>query len=158
MIKPNLDGIEHINIYTKGSTELGRMLSNLYDRDFVVPGYGSFKSMEGFWYFYLTGCKFPEFHNYRGFSAKSAGKACREHRIDKDGLSGEDKEVILEAIRCKLRQNRDILTLLRDSELPFKHYYFYGDVDNAKVVELPQFDWMLDEFERLRQLLKESWN
>lgn len=158
MIDPKLDGIEHINIYTKGNTELGRMLSNLYDRDFQVPGYGCFKSMEGFWYFYLTGCQFAEFHSLRGFSAKKMGKVVRDFRIDKEGLSDEHKEIILEAIRCKLRQNRDILVLLKESTLPFKHYYYYGPVDSCKVIDLPKFDWMISEFDRLRALLKDKWN
>ena len=48
---PMQDGITHINIYTQGKTQLGRALSNLFDCEFTVPGYGDFKSLEGFWYY-----------------------------------------------------------------------------------------------------------
>lgn len=157
MVSPATDGIDHINVYSKGATLLGRMLTNLYDREFYVPEYGHFKSMEGFWYYYLTGCKHEKFKGYQGFQAKRFGKPLRDERIDKNGLTDEHKEVILGAIRCKLRQNRDITTELWKSDLPFAHYYYYGQPDNAKVIELPQYDWMLDEYERLRRLLKEKW-
>lgn len=155
MRTPLGDGVDHINIYTKGRTLLGRMLTNLYDCQFTVPGYGTFQSLEGFWYYYLTGCQFEEFKSKRGFDAKKAGKTKRDSRIDKDGLTEGQKSVILEAIRCKLRQNKDILLALARSDLPFAHYYFYGEPENAKVIELPQFDWMIEEFTRLRGLLKD---
>lgn len=157
MVSPANDGVDHINVYTKGNTALGRMLTNLYDRDFSVPGYGHFKSMEGFWYYFLTGEKYPEFKGLRGFEAKKLGKTKINDRIDKDGLTDHQKREILEAIRCKLRQNKDILVELWKSDLPFAHYYYYGTPDNAKVIELPQFNWMLDEFERLRRILKQKW-
>lgn len=156
-VSPLNDGVDHINVYSKGVTQLGRMLTNLYNQDFSVPGYGDFKSMEGFWYYYLTGCVHEEFKGYGGFDAKKNGKLFRDDRIDKDGLTDEQKSVILEAIRCKLRQNRPLLRELYQSDLPFKHYYFYGKPDNAKVIELPQYDWMLEEFTRIRGILKEQW-
>lgn len=156
MWSPINDGFDHINIYTKGQTSLGRALTNLYDRQFTVPGYGTFQCMEGFWYYYLTGCQYPEFLTMRAFAAKKEGKKKRDDRIDKEGLTDEQKAVILEAIRCKLRQNKDILIELARSDLPFAHYYFYGEPTNAKVIELPQYDWMIEEFERLRKLLKEK--
>lgn len=156
MWSPVNDGVDHINIYTKSKTLLGRLLTNLHDCQFTVPGYGTFQSLEGFWYYYLTGCQHEEFHNKRGFDAKKSGKGVRDDRIDKEGLTEEQKGVILEAIRCKLRQNRDILLALARSDLPFAHYYFYGEPENAKIIELPQYDWMIEEFERLRNLLKEK--
>ena len=156
MWSPVNDGVDHINIYTKSKTLLGRLLTNLHDCQFTVPGYGTFQSLEGFWYYYLTGCQHEEFHDKRGFDAKKSGKSVRYDRIDKEGLTEDQKSVILEAIRCKLRQNRDILLALARSDLPFAHYYFYGEPENAKVIELPQYDWMIEEFERFCNLLKEK--
>lgn len=156
MINPTLDGVEHINIYSRGHTELGRMLSNLYDRDFIVDGYGSFRSMEGFWHYYLTGCQFDEFRLASGHGSKRIGKTVKEFRIDTRGnMELEHQEVILSAIRCKLRQHRDIRILLAESTLPFEHYYYYGQPDKATVINQPQYGWMLAEFDRLRKLLQE---
>ena len=51
---PSADGVTHINVYTKGKTELGRMLSNLHSSDTNIEIDGevlTFKTLEGFWYF-----------------------------------------------------------------------------------------------------------
>ena len=45
------DGIDHINIYSKGYTKLGRLLSNFTKSEFTHPIYGHFMSVEGFWYY-----------------------------------------------------------------------------------------------------------
>jgi hypothetical protein len=47
---PEEDGVTHINIYSKGKTELGRWLTNFSYSPFNHPEYGKFLSMEGFWY------------------------------------------------------------------------------------------------------------
>ena len=146
------DGVDHINIYSKGKTELGRMLSNFYKSEFEYKPYGKFQSVEGFWYYYLTGCKHDYLKGLYGFKAKQEGQKLRDDRQDKDGLTATDVEILLEAIRCKLRQNRRILKLLIQSSLPFKHYYCYGD----KVIYLPQYDWIVDEIERIRSVCKQK--
>lgn len=148
-----MDGIDHINIYSKGKTELGRALSNFALTPFKYEPYGRFQSVEGFWYWYLTGQKHDQFRNLYGWQAKEEGKKYRNDRVDKEGIRPEGREILLEAIRCKLRQNKHILKLLAASELPFRHYYDY----NGKIVELPQYQWIVDEFERLRSILKDKW-
>lgn len=148
---PEQDGITHINVYSRGATEIGRMLSNFYYSPFIYQPYGKFNSVEGFWYWWFTGQQHEQFRVLSGWGAKQEGKKYRDDRIDKSGgISDEDKRVVLEAIRCKLRQNKIIQVKLKQSCLPFSHYYAYGD----KVVRLPEYDWMLDEFERIRNILK----
>lgn len=114
--------------------------------------------MEGFWYYYLTGCKHNEFKTYNGFTAKTEGKKLRDDRIDKDGLTACDLSVLTEAIKCKLRQNKDILKLLVDTDLPLAHYYFYGLEDNPKVYYLDAYDWIVKLHEGIRSVLKQhNW-
>lgn len=158
MYLPESDGIDHINIYTKGKTQLGRDLTNLSNIGFTFPEYGTFKSMEGFWYYFLTGCKYEKFKGMSGFDSKKLGKTLTKERVDKEGLSEEQKEVLREGIRCKLRQNKGLLNNLIDSTLPFSHYYYYGDISNPKVIYLPQFDWILEEIARIRDICKEWRN
>ncbi|MCK9155076.1 MAG: hypothetical protein M0P12_03070 [Paludibacteraceae bacterium] len=151
---PLTDGKTHINIYTKGKTKLGRNLTNLSRHGFEMNEYGRFECVEGFWYYYLTGCQHEDFHGYDGFTAKKEGQKYRDDRIDKEGLTEDNKEVIREVIRCKLRQNRDVLEELISSELPLAHYYYYGDESNCKIVRLHQYDWMIEEIERIREVCK----
>ena len=47
--KPLNDGVDHINIYSRGKTQLGRMLSNFYLSPFNHPVYGGFNTVEGFY-------------------------------------------------------------------------------------------------------------
>lgn len=157
MFVPLNDGVDHINIYTKGKTILGKRLTNLSDDPVTVGVYGTFQCLEGFWYYYLTGCIYPELKTMNGFQAKKFGKGIRDDRIDKDGLTNDQKEVLKEAIRSKLRQNKDLLRLLIQSDLPLAHYYFYGKEDNPKVHYLSQYDWIVEEIERIRKVCKEYY-
>lgn len=146
---PSYDGIYHINIYSQGKTALGRHLSNFAVTPFTYEPYGTFKSVEGFWYYYFTGCKHEQFKRMWGFQAKQQGKKLFE---EKHLINDEDKSIILEAIRCKLRQNHTIRQMLKESILPLKHYYVFG----SKVMDLPQYQWIVDEFIRIREILQKK--
>ena len=151
MIDPKLDGIEHINIYSKGKTEIGRLLTNFAHTPFIHPEYGRFESVEGFWYWLRNGKQHEELRTMYGFKAKEYGKQFES--IDCSTFQEDVKEVI----RCKLRQNRKILQMLVDSILPLEHYYWYGDINNPKVYNLPQYKWIIDEIERIRVVCQEAW-
>lgn len=144
------DGVTHINVYSKGKTELGRLLSNFANTPFTYGDYGKFASVEAFWYYYLTGCKHEYLKSLHGYKAKQEGRKYAQHRVDKCGLTEEHKEVIKEAIRCKLRQNRWIVQMMKESALPFTHYYEYG----GKRVYPTEYNWVIDEISRLRQIIK----
>ena len=154
MFEPKNDGIDHINIYSKGKTELGRLLTNLAPVSFIHTEYGYFECMEAFWHWYLTGMKHDEIKRLNGFQAKKQGQKFRNDREDVGGLTGNQKKELLFAIQCKLNQNIYILTLMKNSELPFAHYYFYGNEDNPKIVQLPQYHWQIEYFEKVRNYLK----
>ena len=44
------DGVTHINVYSKGTTALGRALSNFAHIPFMVVPNGRFESIEAYWY------------------------------------------------------------------------------------------------------------
>lgn len=145
---PLEDGVTHINIYSKGETLLGQMLSNFYYSPFLHPVYGAFASVEGFWYWLKTGKLHDDLRQLYGHQAKKVGKT-----YDVVGVVGFDNHIRM-AIACKLLHNRDILEELIESDLPFKHYYYYGEKDNAKVIELPEYEWMCEFYEEQRAYVK----
>lgn len=51
LVNPELDGIDHINVYSQGKTKLGRLLSNFANTPFEIPGLGRFQSVESYWYY-----------------------------------------------------------------------------------------------------------
>lgn len=152
---PAHDGEDHVNIYTKGKTELGRALSNLADTPFVMGG-KTFQSVESFWYYYLTGCVEEKLCSMKGYQAKVFGRTLCHLRIDDEqfGPQGEHQEVIKEAMRCKLRQNKWILELLTESTLPLSHYYAFPNKQHTFAYNIAKFQWQVDEFERLRNLMR----
>ena len=77
-INPLEDGVTHINVYSRGNTELGQLCSNLALTPFFYPQYGQFNSVEGFWYWLSLGKKFDEFKTLYGFKCKELGKTIKD--------------------------------------------------------------------------------
>lgn len=66
-----MDGVTHINVYSRGETAVGRWLSN-FTRCSLETEDGNFESIEGYWYWLTThDCELRELH---GFLAKKVGR------------------------------------------------------------------------------------
>lgn len=126
---PLLDGVRHINTYSKGRTELGRLLSNFAHTPFEHPKYGFFESMEGYWYWCSTGKKHHTLKALYGFEAKKVGTSFEP--IITDCFEND----IYEGLVNKLSQTPRIVDKLASTHLPLVHYYIFGDPDVALVRE-----------------------
>lgn len=147
-IDPKHDGISHINIYSKGATELGRLLSNFAHTPVALPDHGYFASIEGYWYWLQTGQHHAELRKLHGFRAKQVGRQLRGPVVPGTLPSFEFEERIKIALRCKIEQHPRIQTLLKESKLPFLHYY----VTNGRVDDrTPGALWMIDVFTKWRE-------
>jgi len=131
---PNEDGVTHINVYSKGKTELGRFLTNFSYSPFVHPEDGKFNSIEGYWYWLSS--KDDKLRTLSGFLAKQYGRKVKASDWLNDDKS---KAKILEAIKIKIDNNPKMKKLLQENKLPLTHYYTYGD----KVVNVPKAQWIL---------------
>jgi hypothetical protein len=141
------DGITHINIYSKGETELGRLLTNFARTPFTLPDLGRFESVEALWYYAKTGFKHEHLRGLYGVNAKKEGK-----KLDKVEFT-EFNQLITEALKCKLRQHPKILYMLIESgEIPLTHYYYFGDRSNPKIYRLDQYDWITQVFRDVRKV------
>ena len=160
---PTEDGVTHINVWSKGSTELGRLCSNLAHTPFIHPVYGHFSSVEGFWYWLSTGSQYNELRSLHGFESKKAGQILRDKAKEAAALSPDapapfpvvpDFEAqIKKAILCKVEQNVVLQNLLRESTLPLAHYYVWGTQPNVKVTVPSKFAWTYQYLEALRRWL-----
>lgn len=139
---PAKDGVDHINIYTKGMTWLGQQLSNMSYYSFAHPKYGVFGSLEAFWYWLATGQQHEELRNLAGFKAKMVGKQFER-------VSVEDfEEQFKFAMQLRLEQNPIISKALSESMLPLAHYYCYG----GKVIDQSAaHQWQIDFYEQWRK-------
>lgn len=137
MYFPTHDGVDHINIYSKGETWLGRSLSNFAHTPFKLYTYGEFASVEALWYYAKTGFKHEHLRELHGVQAKREGKELEVVQFDFFNA------LIAEGIKAKLRQNKDILCHLIDSgNIPLTHYYYFGEKSQPKITRLPQYDWI----------------
>ena len=145
MVDPKQDGIDHINIWTKARTPLGKQLSNLAYKDFTHPRYGYFNTMEGFWHWLATGKQHEIFRSVSGFKAKTESK-----NYNKVNNPDFEKE-ICEALTCRFNEHRDMLFNFVDSHLPFKHYFVYGDRVQDQT---EKYQWMIDYYHEYREYLQ----
>lgn len=120
LFTPETDGINHINVYSKGATQLGRDLSNFAPIGFEHPQYGHFASMEAFYHWVKTGMSCDELRPLFGYWAKQAAKDLPI--VPHDNF----ESIISEGLRCKVLQNHWLAESLGSSTLPLVHYYNYG--------------------------------
>lgn len=153
---PDTDGIDHINIYSKGKTYLGQQLTNLAHTPFIHDGH-QFTSMEAYWFYTkarLQGVPYDHFPTMPPFTAKKVGS-----QLDKEVPSFEEfKEYIKTGIKDKLRYNTHLIKHLTASTLPFTHYYAYGSTEKGwRVIDQQQHHWQCEYFEELRNICKEYY-
>ena len=140
MNNPENDGITHINVYSKGKTELGRWLSNFAFTPVYLGNYGHFASIEGYWY-WLTR-QDERLRHLHGFAAKKLG---RELPAVKEYEDGHFKDLIESAIEVKIDSYPDKQEEFFNNTLPLDHYYVFGD----KVVDAGH-RWIIDYLEEIR--------
>ena len=158
-LDPLLEGITHINVYTKSKFSLGKGLSNLANIGFNIDEQ-HFQSLEGFWYWNITGKRFDSFKNMTGFEAKKKGLVlCEEGSAITNSDDPVFQKEIKRAIRAKIKQNPELLTELIKSTLPLKHYYYHQGTKNLlafKITDKSKYQWQLDEMERIRELCQKK--
>lgn len=143
---PQTDGVDHINIYSKARTALGKVLSNFHMFEIRTED-GTFWSVEAYWAWLSV----PETCEKReelrgkitGWDAKQIG-----HRLVEDyGKRFEPRfeEKIMSAIKYKIDHFKPLIKpFVRD--LPFVHYYCWGDPNKGfkKVDVTEKYRWMID--------------
>lgn len=141
-LDPEKDGITHINVYSRGRTQLGVFLSNFPYTPFEHPTYGHFASMEAFWHYISTGCRLEGIRTLTGIEAKHYAKGYPQVTIP------NFHEEIKFAIECKINAYPLHKAKLLLNTLPLRHYFvFSGNV----VVDQPHFIWQTKHIEALAE-------
>ncbi len=151
-LNPVRDGKDHININLKGATKLGRALSNGYKSSFNHDDYGWFDSVYGFYYWLLSGKTQEQLRSLYGPRAKMEGEKYKVIELENDKF----KEEVQHAIGLKIISNPWIANMLKESSLPFQSYYWYGDIDNAKIKFDNKNNYIISAIEDIRNYLKEE--
>ena len=175
------DGVDHINIYSKAKSALGRSLSNFAYSPIDSDTYGRFNSVEAFWYFLRvveileqivrtedgrnnnarlidqTQESLLRLRQLSGYKAKVFGRELLDTlpaSEDKEP-SQRFKELILKATAIKILRNPLLRQeLINSGDLPLKHYYWFGnDPKTARIVEPKEHFWLIEFITKLRELL-----
>jgi hypothetical protein len=154
----DIDGLNHVNVYSKGNTVLGRLLSNFAETQ-VVLGINTFASVESWWYWIKmnninAASMFPLFTDEQmaevmtipGNGAKSY---FRKLYKDDSASFSPNKEQFKEICRAKLEQHPNVTELLLKNDLPLRHYYVMFE----KVIEIGDYLWTLDVWNELKEEL-----
>jgi len=174
ILDPKNDGVDHINVYSKGATELGRLLTNFSKHDFTVQN-ESFSSLETWWYWELlreagvvgkwynqelsteANQLMTELRYSWGARAKVIGTKLTAMFIANRGAPSEEfRKRYAEAAAARLQADLKLIRLLRDSHLPLVHYYWYGRADKIKVIQDTKHHWVLDIWTNFRKQLQDE--
>lgn len=148
---PETDGIDHINILAgKAKTVIGKRLSHFAESPFIHPYYGSFQSMEAYWHYIKTGFRREELRGLVGFTAKQTAARYNTrwyYEFCEDILAGDYQKII---------QDEALAHMVVESELPFTHYYLFGEEPNQRVVYPRESLWLIPGLEDIRTALKKG--
>lgn len=150
LLLPELDGIDHINIYSKGETGLGKLLSNFACTEISTGFDGKFSSIEAYIYWLQTDSVNKEtLRSLCGPDAKRFGRVLKKQKPRK--ISEEVlKDMVRDALLSKA-SNIFLQRLLIKSSLPFAHYYVFDGVVKPGPKE---WEWVVQFWEDLRRQLK----
>ena len=151
-LNPDLDGVDHINVYSKGLTKLGQFLTNFACSPFSHPEHGKFASIEAYWYW--LGCTHKDRDKLKplwGFEAKKIGRELNALDWQEDP---EFKQNIKKAMYAKIFNNPEMALELKQSTLPLRHYYNY----KGKIVEPQEGVWIIDFLTELRKRMNSCAN
>jgi hypothetical protein len=143
-IVDGIDGVDHINVYSKGKTSIGRWLSHFTCAKFEHPRFGRFLSVEGFWYWRLTE-ESPQRERLRLLSGWAAKQAGRDLARREDPDSAEFRRDVIEAEIAKLEAHPAKRAEFMATTLPLAHYYEYP---SGRVIGGAQ--WVIAELEKIR--------
>jgi hypothetical protein len=144
MFDPKNDGEDHINVYSRGKTNLGKWLSN-FTREPIETEDGEFNSIEGYWYW--LGTRKELLREASGYQAKRIGRTFRvKHRLS----TKEFKRKIKKAFNLKLKANNKMRKKFIQSTLPLVHYYVEGE----RLIFVPKHYWLFKYMERKREKLQ----
>lgn len=146
MFNQSNDGQNHINIYSKGYTELGRFLSN-FSLCQIITEDGPFKSIEGYWYW--LGTRNDTLRKLYGFKTKQVGKTLPTINILEDEVF---KTKIRNACWIKIHFSQHYYNLFIQSTLPFKHYYVFNNH-----IKDAGYKWLIEMWEYFRMFINNKY-
>ena len=144
------DGEDHINIWEKAETPLGRFLAHGTNTPFHHPVFGMFNNVECFWHYIRSEERDDRIRTMSNVSGKKFSENFTSVKVP------NFYAVIMDTNWVKLKEYPDKMLALKENELPLEMYYLYK---NSGAAIRPMFAvWVLQGFEEIQRALKEDRN
>jgi hypothetical protein len=152
-----VDGLDHINVWYRGETDLGKALDQLADTPFIHPVYGNFGSIEGFWHWLRSATRDDRVRHMSGMKARNFGAKLRTQWVK------DFRCEMMKATWLKIKQYPPLENAIKDSTLPFDLYTFHESASENETVAktfirtrpISAF-WIIRSLEEMRSALKEG--
>ncbi len=144
----NEDGVDHINIWERGNTEIGKFLAHGSHTPFHHPYFGLFNNIEAFWHYIRSEERDDRIRLMNNLSAKKFSENFNLIKVP------NFYAVIMDANWFKIKEYPHKAALLKESTLPLEMYYIYRD--NGVPIRPMFAAWALQGFEEIRKALKED--
>jgi len=143
------DGIDHINIWEYGATEIGKVLAHNTTLPFHHHIFGNFNCMEAFWHYISSVEHDDRIRTMRGRSLYEFSKKLTKLQVPNFCA------IIIDANWQKIKRYPEIQEALIESTLPFDCYYTQRKAAGIRI-RTPYASWLIDGFEEIRRALKEE--
>lgn len=145
------DGIDHINIWDAAETELGEVLSHSYQLKFHHTMFGSFNSIETFWYYIQSKERDDQIRSLSGRILKSFANDRSKITIC---FITNFKAIIADAQWQRISSMQPLVDELVKSTLPFDCYYI--NAQSGIKTRPIMYKWICAAMEEIRKALKED--
>lgn len=143
------DGVDHINIWEQGETDLGKALAHATNLSFVHSRYGRFSNIESFWHYIRSSERDDRIRTMIGKTLKQFAYKLTPCRVP------NFRAIIMNANYQKLVQNPEIIDVLVNTDMPFDCYYIYRREDGIRV-RPNSASWIISGFNEIRKAFKEE--
>jgi len=142
------DGVDHINIWDRGNTTLGKFLSHNAKTPFTHNIFRKFCSMDSFWKYIQSEERDDRLRVMSGVTLRAFSKQLTMLRIN------NFKAIILDSEWQKLKQYPDKVKIMRESTLPFDFYYI--NKKSGIRIRPTYFNWLIAGINEIRTALIEN--
>lgn len=142
------DGDDHINVWEYAQTELGKFLAHSSPYKFKHKYFGSFNSLEAFWHYIQSAERDDRIRVMHGPTLRTFVKKLTPAKVP------NFRAIIMDSNWQRVRQHKDKMQMLAESNLPFDCYYISRSTQMR--VRPTFFAWLIMGFEEIRAAVKEG--
>jgi hypothetical protein len=150
-VNPKLDGVEHINIWAKGSTFIGKFLAPRTLCELNMPE-GRFLCVSAYWYSLISkeDSRLSRVHDWETeLLATQLSPLPKKQQLPAAELQAKIKKALDQKIKWSEYWQEEFT----ESTLPFLQYHL--DAEGNVVDESKKYRWLLNHLEARRTLLQQ---